>query len=79
MNPRKPRKKPCISLDSFGRIVSFQGVTANPNEKFLFRLHTPQGLWAIVANRSLAPTRAGAPDRRSPSFSLPTIVAMISV
>jgi hypothetical protein len=28
-----PRKKACISLDSFGRIVTFQWVTANPNKK----------------------------------------------
>src|ERR1700733_6633437 len=29
----KPRKKPWISLDSFGRIGTFQWVTTNPNKK----------------------------------------------
>jgi hypothetical protein len=29
----KPRKKAWISLDSFGRIGTFQWVTANPNKK----------------------------------------------
>jgi hypothetical protein len=29
----KPRKKACISLDSFGRNGAFQWVTANPNKK----------------------------------------------
>jgi hypothetical protein len=28
-----PSKKACISLDSFGGIVTFQWVTANPNKK----------------------------------------------
>jgi hypothetical protein len=30
---RNPRKKAWISLDSFGRIGTYQGVTANPNKK----------------------------------------------
>jgi hypothetical protein len=30
---RKPREKAWISLDSFGRIGTFQWVTANPNKK----------------------------------------------
>jgi hypothetical protein len=58
-----PRKNPCTSLDSFRRIGAFQWVTANPNKKFLLRLHSRRGLWAIAANRSLAPP-ASAP--RSP-------------
>jgi hypothetical protein len=33
----KPRKKAWISLDSFGRIGTFQRVTANPNKKILCR------------------------------------------
>jgi hypothetical protein len=36
----KPRKKTWISLDSFGRIGTYQWVTANPNEKNLFSCHT---------------------------------------
>jgi hypothetical protein len=31
----KPRKKAWISLDSFGRIGTFQWVTVNPNKKIL--------------------------------------------
>jgi hypothetical protein len=34
-NQGKPRKKAWISLDSFGRIGTFQRVTANPNKKIL--------------------------------------------
>jgi hypothetical protein len=33
-----PRKKACISLNSFGPIEAFQWVTANPNEKILSRV-----------------------------------------
>jgi hypothetical protein len=31
---------------------AFQWVTTNPNKKFLLRLHSRRGLWAIAANRS---------------------------
>src|SRR5271154_3383916 len=49
MNPRKTKENPCISLDYLGRIGAFQWVTANPNKKFLLRLHSRRGLWAIAA------------------------------
>jgi hypothetical protein len=39
-NQGKPNKKAWISLDSFGRIGTFQWVTANPNKKTLFPYHT---------------------------------------
>jgi hypothetical protein len=35
-NQANPNKIAWISLDSFGRIGTFQWVTANPNKKFLF-------------------------------------------
>jgi hypothetical protein len=35
-------------LDSFGRIGAFQWVTAEKNKKFLLRLHSRRGLWAIA-------------------------------
>ena len=34
-NQGKPREKAWISLESFGRIGTFQRVTANPNKKIL--------------------------------------------
>jgi hypothetical protein len=40
----KTRKSPCISLDSFGRFGAFQRVTANPNEKILLLLNSPDRL-----------------------------------
>jgi hypothetical protein len=39
-NQANPNKKAWISLDSFGRIGTFQWVTANPNKKKLFPYHT---------------------------------------
>jgi hypothetical protein len=42
----KPRKNPCISLDSLGRIGAFQRVTANPNKKILRPLNSPLRLRA---------------------------------
>jgi hypothetical protein len=52
---------------------------AEKNKKFRLRLNSRDGLWALVANRSLAPSRAGMADRRWPRFSLPSIIAAISV
>jgi hypothetical protein len=39
-----PRKNAWISLDSFGRIGTFQGVTANPNKKIFPSLNSRYGL-----------------------------------
>jgi hypothetical protein len=71
-------KNPCISLDSFGRIGAFQWVTAEKNKKFLLRLHSRHGLWAI-AETAHARRLARAPPIVWPSFSLPGIIATISV
>jgi hypothetical protein len=40
----KPRKIPWISLDSFGRIGTFQWVMTNPNKKIRRTLNSPRGL-----------------------------------
>jgi hypothetical protein len=43
----------------FGRIEAFQWVMAEKNKKFRLRLNSRDGLWALVANRSVPPTGAG--------------------
>jgi hypothetical protein len=59
-NQGKPRKKAWISLDSFGRIGTFQRVTANPNKKILCRSRAlseasqPDALFSSPANRPSA-------------------------
>jgi hypothetical protein len=40
----KPKKIPWISLDSFGRIGTFQWVITNPNKKTAALLNSPPGL-----------------------------------
>jgi hypothetical protein len=51
----KPRKKAWISLESLGRIGTFQWVTANPNKKILFRKSSPY----LPANRRPGSARIG--------------------
>jgi hypothetical protein len=66
-----PRKKACISLDSFGRIGTFQWVTANPNKKIFSRLNSRSGLQAeclkpgimsVAPLDSLSPSQDGLPN-----------------
>src|SRR6202042_2807319 len=45
-NPKKPRKKACISLFSLGRIGTFQWVTANPSKKIWPCVNSRLGLRA---------------------------------
>jgi hypothetical protein len=65
-------------LDLFVRIRPFQWVRAEKNKKFLLQLNSRRGLWAMVANAH-ARALARAPPTVWPSFSLPSIIATISV
>jgi hypothetical protein len=48
-----PRKIPCISLDSFGRIRTFQGVTAKKIEKTSADQNSRLGLYFALTDRRL--------------------------
>ena len=52
-NQINPRKKAWFSLDSFGRIQTFQRVTANPNKKIFPRFIVRRSLGAGLSSAAL--------------------------
>jgi len=78
MNPRKTKEKSLHFLGFLWPNRAFQWVTAEKNKKFLLRLHSRRGLWAI-AETAHARRLARAPLIVWSSFSLPSIIATISV
>jgi hypothetical protein len=61
-NQIKPSKSAWISLVLFGRIRTFQWVTANPNKKNLFPSHTLAQISQPLSS-PLSPRRWAAQDR----------------
>jgi hypothetical protein len=67
-NQIKPRKKAWIFLDSFGRIETFQCVTAIPNRNFSPRPNSRRRLWATLLLAAKSSCRTA--QRRSPSSAM---------
>ena len=79
----KPRKSPCISLDSFGRIGAFQRVTGKKIKKIPLPFNSPLWLCARCLNLSLLsirPRNSQNPSAiRWSSSSSVEIIARVSV
>jgi hypothetical protein len=73
----KPKKIPWISLDSFGRIGTFQWVITNPNKKTAALLNSPPGLYSRKIPQALS--LPASPVRGPPHSAREKTLSHISI